>query len=437
MGCGISSKQKMLAKTVAALSGSLERYAPGSPYGKFCAWCLNKENPQRRLFLQVLGIYQLINLTDKLFEGLLSEQEWDALLPFCATINAYLTCEAVSDNLAIGLARPKAKDKKAEERREVVNAFNAATVERLKGNTPSAQRLLSPVEAITQQLSMFKSSLSPEKLLYLASTAAKQKQAWSLQDLNASLQAVLVANAETCSEVALTLEELPGSELVRQGLMERYTSVNRLLGQEVMGREERVHVGVHSILVVPTIGYYLTILAHKVRPLAGFEILVADGTLGTALYDSALLVRLLNDLGTPLLNMSRPERQRLITDLGQCWQTEFTPAHSLLDVLAKFTETCQELNRIRKDTLFGEYNLALDLVSTTALPTVVLEDFANNLDYYSELYQRHRQRLATMTTRINNHLQDDLISKVILNFVQFHEMLYGNSFASKNGEYAV
>jgi hypothetical protein len=427
----------MLSATVAALTHSLEQHTSGSLYGKFCAWCLKEQNPQRKIFLQVLGIHQLVNLTQKLFEGLLTDPEWDSLMPYCATMNAYLTCEAVSDNLAIGLARPKAKDTKASQRREVVTAFNQATVERLQGNHPSAHELLSPVESLTRQISMLQSSLSPDKLLYLATTAVKEQKVWSLRDLNASLQAVLVANAETCTEVSEAIEGLPGDELVRQGLIDRYESVNRLLVNEKLSREERVHVGTHAILVAPTIGYYVTVLAEKVRPLPGFAALVADGTLETVLYDAALLVRLLNDIGTPILKMGQNDRQQLIAKLHHCSQQNFTAPHTLFDVLAKFSETCLELTRIRKDTLFGEYNLALDLLPAEATVEAALPVFEENLGYYSELYQRHSERLEKTVARMTEQLQDDLISQVILNFVRFHEVLYSNAFGSKAGEYAI
>lgn len=427
----------MLSTAVSSLANGLERYMPGSIYSKFCQWCLSEKNPQRKIFIQVLGIYQLVNLTLKLFDGLLSDTEWHTILPFCAPMNAYLTCEAVSDNVAIGLARPKAEDKKAEKRREVVSAFNTATIKRLKGNGQPAGKLLSPVEKLTQELSMFKSSLSPEKLIYLAATSIKEKQNWSMQDLNASLQAVLVANAETCHEVTKEIAGLAGSELVHQGMVDRYASVNDLLASKPMTREERVHAGTHAILVAPTIGYYVTVLAHKVRPMEGFSELVEDGTLETALYDAALLVRLLNDLGTPVLKMSGTERKQLVGQIEVCWTTNFTPAHTFFEVLGQFTETCVELTRIRKDTLFGEYNLALDLLPQDAGMTETLTVFEENLDYYSELYTKHWGRLKQMTDRINERLQDDVVSQVILRFVKFHEMLYSNAFNSKNGEYAV
>jgi hypothetical protein len=427
----------MLSTTVSALVQGLEHHMPGSIYSKFCAWCLSERNPQRKVLIQVLGISQLVNLTAKLFEGLLSDQEWEALLPYCATMNAYLTCEAVSDNVAIGLARPKPKDVKAEARRQVVSAFNTATVERLKGTPGPARAMLAPVEEVTRTISMFKSSLSPEKLLYLAVSSLKEKPSWSMADLNASLQAVLVANAETCQEVAQAIDTLPGSAIVRQGLMDRYDSVNDLLANKEMSREERVRVGAHAILVSPTIGYYVTVLADKIRPQTGFADLVEDGTLETALYDAALLVRLLNDLGTPILTMTGTERKQLVGQLEECWQTQFTSAHTLFEVLAKFSETCNDLTRIRKDTLFGEYNLALDLLPPESQMETTLAVFEENLGYYSELYGKHWQRLKQNTDRITEYLQDDLVSQVILRFVKFHEMLYSNAFDSAKGEYAV
>lgn len=433
--------QKMVSSTISALETALERYVSESIYRKFFQWCLSKQSPQRKVFTQVLGVPQLVNLTHKLFAGLLSETEWDALLPFCSRINAYLTYEAISDNVALGLARPKVKEGRADDRpdnrREVLTAFNTATVKRLQGEHRSASALLAPIKAMISQVSLFKSSLSPEKLLYLAASSVKQTQNWSIHDLNASLQVVLVANAETCSEVANEIAGLAGADLVRQGLVDRYTAVNTLLANPPMTVDERVHIGTQAVLVAPTIGYYLTVLANKIRPTEGFAELVEDGTLEIALYDAALLVRLLNDIGTPVLKMSATERKRLVGQIQACWETQFTPAHTLFEVLGKFTETCIDLTRIRKDTLFGEYNLALDLLPQDASMTETLTIFEDNLNHYGELYTKHWQRLKSMGDRITDRLQDDRVSQVILRFVKFHEMLYSNAFDSSKGEYAV
>lgn len=416
----------LLSTTAAAILYCLDLYAPDAIFTKFCAWCLSDKNPQRKIFIQTLGVFNLVDFTVKLFEGILSETELQALLPYCASMNTYLTFEPILNNVEIGLARPKPEDVKAEDRREVLKAFNTATIERLHSNHQSAHKLLSPIEKITRKISLFKSSDSPEKLLYLAATSIRDKQNWSMQDLNASLQAVLIANAETCNEVVQAIAGLPGSDVVHQGLVDRYASVNDLLASKSMTWEERVHLGTHAILVVPTIGYYVTVLANEIRPMEGFAELIEDGTLYTTLYDAALLVRLLNDLGTPVLKMSGTERKQLVRQIKECWETQFTPTHTLFEVLEHFTETSTELTQICQDARYGKYNLALDLLPQDGKMTEILNVFEQNLNDYSELYSKHWQRLMAMADRMTKHLKDDLISQVFLRVVKICEISYSD-----------
>src|SRR4051794_34988851 len=126
--------KRMLAETVAAFETSLLRDVPESAYRDFCEWALSARNPRSLEWMQSLGITQLVHLTSKLFEGLLDEPEWMRLLDYARSMNVYQLYEIVSDNLAIGLARPAPDDAAQQARHRLLRAFNAVTIQRLEGS---------------------------------------------------------------------------------------------------------------------------------------------------------------------------------------------------------------------------------------------------------------------------------------------------------------
>jgi hypothetical protein len=240
-------------------------------------------------------------------------------------------------------------------------------------------------------------------------------------------------NVETAGSLADMCERLVSKDLIVDGMVKRYQAVNELLTGSPILPERLVEVGAHSILLEATITYYLAVFAEKIHPLKGFEVLVQDGTIREAMYYTAVLVRLLNDMGTGLVLQTSDARAKLIKALRESEQTK-------LDISALLKQVAQQdvvLSRIEKDIVHGEFNLCLyDLFGTTQLPTTI-DSLEQRLTYYSQMYTHTYVRLSLFLEAITNHLQNPMVSHVIGRTVKFHEDLYINHYSLPEGEYAV
>ena len=113
-----------------------------------------------------------------------------------------------------------------------------------------------------------------------------------------------MAGVELCRELATVMEGTATAGLLRQGLNDRYRSVERTLFAEHLSRLELATLGAQTILVGPTLAYFLGALLEKLKPVKAYRAAVADGSVSETLTDAALLVRLLNDIGTRLLRLA-------------------------------------------------------------------------------------------------------------------------------------
>ena len=155
-------RQFLLYATLAAFDVSLSLHMPAGLQRDFYLWAFSSQNPLQNQFLQTTGILQLVNLTVMLLDGLVDRYDWPQLAAYGALLNVYLSYEAVSDNLAIGVARVK-PDENQTEQRKVLYAFNQAMTERLKGSWRTAAELLQPLQQDCARLSSFQQSLSADK----------------------------------------------------------------------------------------------------------------------------------------------------------------------------------------------------------------------------------------------------------------------------------
>ena len=203
-----------------------------------------------------------------------------------------------------------------------------------------------------------------------------------------------------------------------------------------MTRPQLADVGADAILVMPTLAYYVSVLAEIVRPLDQFPQVIEDGTLADALYDAALLVRLLNDIGTELLVMPASEQAALLDTL-RLRLAEQPEAATLPNVLMAAGGQGTQFTRIHKDVLFGEFNVSLYGLEDIFCGSKALQVFGDNLAYFSQLYSQQRASLGEAVHLINERLADERIGQLIIRFVQFHEELYSQPFQTSAGEYAI
>src|SRR5690606_25866518 len=154
---------------------------------------------------------------------------------------------------------------------------------------------------------------------------------------------------------------------------------------------------------------------EKVQPLPAYRDVLEDGSLLLALEDAALLVRLLNDMGTLLLEQPTNDRKALIQTLYHMHHTGDFPTfeHLLLDVAGQQGTL---LTRMNKDIRFGEFNVCLHSVRQVNDIATAIEVFADQLESLTLVYEDRLQRLPGMVAQLNQRLGSTFAGEVILRF---------------------
>ncbi len=427
---------KTLALTLQGLEQSIRRHMPPGAAQDFYLWALSAEAPVQRRWLQVMGVPQLVQLTLKMLEGAVEKvEDWERLLASTVPMNVYQLYEIISDNLAIGLGSRDEQDSGYDARRQVLLAFNDAMVQRLQGTPGPAEVLLAPIHSVAEQLSAFEQSLSPTKHRELAQLYLRQRAQVSARPLERAIWPGLLANIESCAELVRSCEDMAIHPLLKGALIGRYRGVNRLLEDRDMPLSRRIHIGVETILVEATLAYYVGVLGERILHLEGFRQQVENGLLAEALYYTALLLRLLNDLGPTLVNQSDEQRADFFNALrGRC---RAPATQSLSELLREnASRSGAMLTRLVKDLEHREFNICLyglfDAPCSQALP-LLEQRLAHASQVYAQGYQRH----LALVEQLNEQLSSDRIGMVLLRFVRFHEKLYSQPYTEQAGEYAV
>lgn len=435
--------QKLLDKifqlTHDGFYASAREYLPHTVYRDYSLWALSKENPYQKDYLQVLGLKQFAQLTLSLFEGLVEEDILEQLAKYSVPMNVYLAYENISDNLAIGLANRAADDTTYDLRRIALLSFNDAMCNRLTGLSDSAEKSLAPIEGTLQQISSFWQSHNPAKHKVIAHAYLNRNEGVSLEKLEYAVSPSLVVNIETCTHVAKSVANNSVGLLVLEGLVNRYQAVSTLIKEPLMSLQHRVDMGTNSILVIPTLAYYIGVLAETIQPIKNFQTIVEKGLLKEALTKAAMLVRLVNDLGM-LATQTEQERAALFDKLLLIYRRK---SHSVKTINEFVIQASEEVGsvfaRIYKDAQLGEFNLCLGDAEIINAPSI--EDglfiFEQKLSLFSRLYAQTYAQMMELLDSMSNILGEKAPSAIIHRFVDFHEKLYVHPYNQSIGEYCV
>jgi hypothetical protein len=426
----------MMDATVENIRRSLHRDMPASPQQDFYLWGIDPENPYEDAFLQMKGIKQMVNLAQHLLADLVQPDSWKDVADYAGRLNTYFTYEVVSDDLAIGLSPLMAGDTTFPLRREILYAFNYIMVERLTGEPTPTALLLEPLEKFIASISGFSQSLTETKYKDMLQNYLRTRYGVAGGDIEYGLWPVLVANIEMCRELTESMKDLYVGDLLRRSLVNRYQSVSRLLEATPMSREMHLDAGTWTILVAPTLTYYVGLLNEIVSPVSGFDRVVKDGILEMAVYKAAMLVRLLNDMGGMVM-ASEAERKAVLDLLYTTYKQDKQANSSILKLLRNVAGQSDIMGRINKDVVHGEFNISLNNLAGIASVPTALEAFEDNLNYYARVYAQQYSELVNILLAIAHRLDDPRASSLILRFVQFHQKVYANRYTSTVGEYSI
>ncbi len=397
---------------------------PPTPYRDFMLWQLKSDN---RRWLKLISMTPIATLTFKQIEGVFTIDEYEALLPYIVQMNTMFTLEIVSDNVAIGLLYAEEDDP----RRGLVQAFNEAALKRLHGEMVDYDRHFAPYAAFFNRVSTIEQSLNPELHRAFYAKYCRLHPYTDLHSLEYSLYPQLVANIEATVRVKESVFGLAGHDLVRNGLIRRYSASNAWLVDPPVTLLEHLHVGIDSVMVIPALAYPITILCEQVYQMPEYLDVLADGSLEEMLTQASLLVRLTNDVGTKLLLSSDDVRREAVGRLRAIMSARNVGLRAALEEAYQAAPTL--FSRMRKDAYFGEFNILLH-------PAVQEGDSLDCLEHYlmeyARIYTETRTALWTQLNALADQLKNPLPSQMIGRFVVFHEELYKLPSDIVEGEYA-
>jgi hypothetical protein len=407
----------------AILRESLDRHLPAGPLRDYFRCGLDPNWPGHAEFVQATGVHQLVRLYGSLAHDLVD----DAIAPKAADLLARLvvhqTYEIISDELSHGLAGAVEDPPAAAGRRRLVRGFNTAMTVRLRGEPTAAATALAPLRTPAARVSLLDRSLAgPTHRRLLARLPGV-----SAAEVDRDVWPALVANVEAATELTASVAGTPPGDLVRDGLIERYRALDRSLSAPYLSRLELAHLGAHSVLVAPTLAYGIAVIADLAHPVAGLAGAVADGDLPAAMYDAALLTRLLNDIGTAPLRSAPGARRAAGADLRAG-----VDGRDLAGAL-----TNPRFTRLAKDLAHGEFNVCLYAARRAADASAAVDALAADLDYFAGLYALHRRCLARALARLTERLGDPRPAVLIARFVAFHRRMYARPYDHAAGDYAV
>lgn len=420
--------RQAFAATVNGYEQSLLDDMPATPYRDFQLWAFQSQS--RDTWWQILGLPQFARLTVGLFAGMLTDAQWEQLLPYTSVMNGYLVYEAMTDNFA-NFLQTDSKNAPATRPFQVhaVSRLNDTMIARLESEATPTTDLLGTAKSAVGKLSCFASSITQDEQKAFAERYVIQQRGVSMRDLEFGGWGLLVANVETCIRVAQAIDGTQMGNFLREGLSWRYQAVNQMLYSLDMPLPERVDVGAYAVLVIPFLTYYISVLNEIILPTDKLDILMDEARLEKALYKAALLVRLSNDVGTDLL-MSDECHPALLDMLARA------PQATINETLLALSADVPYLTRFQKDIAFGEHNVCLYDVGASANSSRSRTRFEHNLTYLGHIYRANREQLLGELREISVLMGSDMTSKMIWRFVEFHEKLYSAPFKSQTGEYA-
>ncbi len=423
------------------IQDSVRKCLTDSAQKDFMLWILADHNPFKDDYLKMLGVASSIKLEIAMLNNIVDDSvTFQKLSPYLGFLNAYFAFETIQDNIAIGLAAwfPVNNPTRVLQY-EIIKNFNPIMIKKLQGDVTPTEKLLAPYVTMAQEISAYERCLSPSKMYKFASEFEQYCNNPSLLfELEHCFYPILILNVATCLALQHSLHQNKMYSFLQETLIARYASVDKLLmSAKTATAMELADLGAKTILVLPTLVYCIGAL-DVVSPNPFLCKAIQDHSLMKSIYSCALLVRLLNDIGTNLLTLKETERNNFFKDLKLFAQRQ--KFNSLLEFLLAVSDSSElgtMMIRIRKDVKYGEFNVCIDNLTDINDFQQALNEFCEKIIFYSKLYQQYSTTLTETCDHLTKILGDTKISKFIFNMFKFHEKMYSLKFESRSGDYAV
>lgn len=416
----------ILGESLSSLKSCI-RILPEGNVSNFFSWILDSKNQYSKDYLQLTSLLTTVKLETKLLNK-------DLLLQISSklgVLNTYFFTEVFSDHFAMGVTDSEQENTdKYKAKLTALSKFNEIMIDTLNNKEIRDQDL----EILSQNLenfSIYHQSLSPKEMQRIINAYQNQcKDSGVQHDVEYSFFPMLKLNVESGRMLLETLKESKLYSLFKNGLIERYAAVDKLLhNYKKLSLDESLELGKQTILVPPTLVYCIAAL-DQVKPIPKLDEVLNDNSLKIAIDTAASLIRLLNDIGTtPLL---KPELS--LKTLKKYMESNQSEENFLTRLKGASSD---EWSRMIKDLKFGEHNVGLDSLHEIADQSEVWTKFESNVLYLSKVYQEQKGKLSEVVSAINKKIGNEAVGNFISNFVSFHEELYSMNAMTEHGEYAI
>lgn len=415
---------------ISELSKSFERHMPTSLYQMFQRWAISPENPFKEEWLKTLGIPQFSRLTIYMVDLLVSSSQWKELLLSTGYMNTYLLYETISDNLALGCVNwlEKVDPITITKRKALIN-FNNAMITKLATNNQHGSDLLYSYRELITQFSLVDHSLSGIKQRKFIDAFMKidSNHQFAYADIEYGGWVALVANIEACADILEIMYDSPIYSLLKTTLIQRYTYTNELLDEQIHSLNDMLEAGASTILVQAVLTYYYGVISNIKGFNLKLEKALSMGLPQKLMYDAAILIRLLNDIGPDLLQ-NKEFVEKVVSQLD----SNTAQSGSIYYQITQISES--GLTRLKKDIEYGEFNICLSYLSKSSNQ---VEDFRVLILHLANLYKRHYRNMIEVGSQLDQHFNDNTFSILAIRFVKFHEEIYRHPYHTNSGEYAV
>jgi hypothetical protein len=312
----------------------------------------------------------------------------------------------------------------------LVAMSNRVTVQCLAGEKYRAAELLKDVESLASSTSLFGASRDAGRFRTVAEQYVRETGRGSEEAIDGDLWSLLVVKAESCRAAALSVGDRWLGPMVIQGLMDRFRRRGTSTADGSVPVSRRLMAGSGSSRSLPVLAFYIAVL----EPALGFEtlnVLQADATLVEALSVAAMLVRLLKDVGAPLLTSDwvRTQFARLLD--------QKTVARNGKDLASILREEAGEFGdwpaRISPDVMRRENNVCLSGLLNLS-PDVAIPRLCDRMDYLAGMFSNGRKYLDRLAQDITVQVWCDCPSKLLRRFVEFYERLNAGAIAAGTTE---
>lgn len=429
---------EMISTAAGYISTAISKYLPESTQKNFMLWVLTDENPYQESYLRMLGVAGSIELEIFLFKKIINVKTLKKLAGSIALLNTYFAFETLSDNIAIGLGDATKKDNSIYNvQRELLIGFNDAIIRKLRGDNNSVINLLKPFEPLTYKISAYQKCLMPKQMYEFAAEYQKLYPHASLEELEYCYFSILILNIHTCLNLVDSLQGHPLNTILKNSLIDRYEAVNEIIKSDhQITLEKLADLGAKSMLVMPSLAFCIGALDNIISH-PSLHKAIENGSLIDNLYTAALLVRLLNDIGTNFLNIGAKDLQKLYLHFNEMLRhKEYNSIFEFLNNVSSANEFYNLMPRIRKDIQLGEFNICLDHLNISEDNVIALKEFFTRIKFFSMLYKKRKKFPNKISTLITNNFADKKINQIIVNFVKFHQAMYSKEYETKFGDYA-